>query len=772
MDRRSLDFLEFPQLLEHLKSLAISELGRRASEEVTPLLDPEAVEAALEETAQMKGYIEERGGLPEVGFRDVSAALERAALGAVLSPEELLAVAASIRASVGLKRALEGAGERFWRLRDIGRRLHAPEGVASEIEGAITPRGEIRDEASLRLSEIRGRIKGVKERIRRRLEEILQRASRRGIVQTDLITQRNDRFVLLVRSDAKGRMEGIVHDVSGSGASLYLEPMEVVELNNELGLLRQQEREEEERILKYLSSKVAERAPQLRADLGVQVDVDLLYAKALLAQRLGAHRPAVNSHEGVRLIGARHPLLLLRGEDVVPVDLVLRPEQKVLIISGANAGGKTVALKTLGLLVLMAQSGMLIPASPDSTLQVFKKVFAYIGDEQSLREHLSTFSSFILWAKEVLDEVDPSSLVLIDEIGTGTDYAQGSALAMAILDEIRRKDGYAVVTTHLEPLKAYGYKEEGVQNAAVEFDPETMTPTYRLLYGQAGRSWTFPIAERWGLQGEVIGRAKEYHRQVSSPEEGLLEELQELRGRLEEELRQAERIRLEASERRERLRELFEGLRQRRREVLKRVEEHGKRRLRELEERLREVLREAERRPERGGQLRGEMRRAREEFLRAFPKRRSYARPAEVRVGDWVEIASLGRRGRVVEFGHERAEVLVGAMRVKVPLEELRESEPEGGKEVALVGLEAEGRGVQELNVVGLRVEEALPKVEKLIDEAILRGWDQVQIVHGIGSGRLRRAIREHLKGMPWVKELKSAPLERGGGGVTIVELK
>ncbi|RLA95964.1 MAG: hypothetical protein DRG69_02210, partial [Deltaproteobacteria bacterium] len=198
----------------------------------------------------------------------------------------------------------------------------------------------------------------------------------------------------------------------------------------------------------------------------------------------------------------------------------------------------------------------------------------------------------------------------------------------------------------------------------------------------------------------------------------------------------------------------------------------GKRRLRELEERLREVLREAERRPERGGQLRGEMRRAREEFLRAFPKRRSYARPAEVRVGDWVEIASLGRRGRVVELGHERAEVLVGAMRVKVPLEELRESEPEGGKEVALVGLEAEGRGVQELNVVGLRVEEALPKVEKLIDEAILRGWDQVQIVHGIGSGRLRRAIREHLKGMPWVKELKSAPLERGGGGVTIVELK
>ena len=774
MDRRSLDFLEFPQLLEHLKSLATSELGRRAAGELRPCSDPLYVRASLEETAQMKAYVEEFG-VPEGGFKDIGSLLDRVCRGAPLGPQELRDVAASIRASEALKEAFRGLEDRFWRLRELAKGIHAPRGLAEEIERAISPRGEILDDASPELAEIRRKLRRQRDKIQRRLEALVSEGLRRGILQSDLITQRNERFVLLVRADAKGRMKGIVHDTSSSGASLYIEPMEVVELNNELGMLRQREREEEERVLRYLSLRVSEKAVELREDLQLQGKIDLLYAKARLAIDLRAYPPALSEEGGVRLIQARHPLLELGGEEVVPVDLFLGPRERILIISGANAGGKTVALKTLGLLVLMAQSGMLIPASADSTLPIFSKVFAHIGDEQSLKEHLSTFSSFVIWLKDVIPQVDPFTLVLIDEIGTGTDYVQGAALAMAVLDEIRSRGGYAVVTTHLDPLKAYGYREEGVTNAAVEFDPETMAPTFRLLYGQAGRSWTFPIAERWGMPEGVICRAKAYQAEIEDPQQGVLEELGEIKARFERELEEARALKEEARRRERRLREILEGIKAKRREILRRIEERGRRRLSELEERLRKLIREASLHPERAAAIKGEVRRIKEAFSTSPLLPRTSGRSlTEVREGDWVRVRGLGRSGEVLRVGTDgRVEVLVGSIKVKVSRGELEAaSREEATRDEGRVVLEAEGMGSRELNVVGLRVQEALSKVDKLIDEALIHGWDEVQIVHGIGTGRLRKAIRDHLKEIPWIKGLKSAPLDKGGGGVTIVELK
>ena len=770
---RSLEVLEFPSVIERLKGWAGSELGRKAAEGVSPLDDPAEIELHLEETLQMKEFLEGGGELPVGGLRDIGGLLKRLeAEGAFLDGKELLEVAASIAASDLLKKALKEAGGR---LKELGRRFHAPVEVANRILAAIDPRGEVRDEASPHLSSIRRRMREVHGLIYERIRALLGQRDWKEIVQDEVITQRNDRFVVLVKADGRARVKGIVHDVSQSRASLYIEPFEVVELNNELGVLRRGEREEEERVLRALSREVAEVRDRLSEDLSLQAEVDLLYAKAKLAIELGAQKPALNEEGITRMLSARHPLLVLSGEEVVPIDLLLDPQQRILVISGANAGGKTVALKTLGLLTLMVKAGLLIPASASSTVNLFGRLFAYIGDEQDLEGHLSTFSSFINWVKGVLEEVGPSTLILIDEIGTGTDHSQGAALAMALLDEIRKKGGYAVVTTHLDLLKAYAYGRPEVCNVAVEFDPQTLTPTFRLLYGRVGQSWAFPIAERWGLKKELIERAKEYHRQRSSREAELLEELTRLQGELEAERKALASEREKVSQRRERLERAVRRLREKREEILRRVEERGRRVLAEAEERLKEILREA---PsfQRPFHLKGELKRVREDLRKVLPSKRvPKGKPEEVKEGDWVEVLGLGKEGMVTKILSGRVEVMIEGIRAKVPLEEVRVRQP--------VRQEGEGKGIfawvtpparadRKINVVGLRVEDALPKVEKLIDQALLYGWEKVEIVHGIGTGRLREAIKRHLEQLPWVKELRPAPVGKGGVGVTVVELK
>lgn len=770
MDQRTLECLEYPEVLRRLQSLCTSPLGREKAQALRPSTDPERVRAMLEETQQMKALLEERGGLPASGFPDIRGILDRAKRGALLDPEELLLLAESVRSSLALKALGKDLEERFRRIKGLLSRLNAPEALLGEIERAIDLKGEVRDDASPRLLEIRGRLSQARKRVLDSLRRWIQRALGEGIVQSDVITERNGRYVVLLKASSKGRAKGIVHGYSGSGASLYFEPLEAVELNNDLGVLRDEEAEEVERILRYLSLQVAQEEPRLREDLEVQGQVDLLYAKARLAAELRAEMPQVGASGEVKLLSSRHPLLLLRGKAVVPVDIILSPSSRILIVSGANAGGKTVALKTLGLLCLMAQSGMLIPASADSSLPVFRAIFAHIGDEQDLSEDLSTFSSFVAWVREVLPRIDPETLVLIDEMGTGTDQVQGAALAMAILDQIRERGGYALVTTHLEPLKAYGYVTPGVRNASVEFDPETMTPNYRLLYDLAGKSWTFSIAKRWGMPEEVLLKAEDYAKGLKGEGSRVLEELCELKEQVQRELDLERRLRLEAERQRERLRELWEGLKARRREILLRVERRARERLKELEDRIQEL--KGRLKASTLSEVRAEARRLQGEVASLRPPMRPTGPSLkEVREGEWVTVKTLGTQGKVLSVSGERVEVAVGAVKVQATLSELGPAEGRQEQRESQVVVDASGYGIPEVNVRGMRVEEALQRVEKLVDEALIRGWDQIQIIHGIGTGTLKRAIRDYLRGFPFVRSIRSAPRERGGEGVTVVDL-
>jgi DNA mismatch repair protein MutS2 len=787
MDLHTLSSLEFDGIVSLLKGFTSSELGKRECEQIRPLFEIRQVEKLLAEVTALKEVMEGAIDPPLHGMADIEPILQRARIeGAILPPYDLLAIAASVRASVSLKRFFRALDEHFSPLRGIGEEFSAPTLVAQAIEHAIGPAGEIYDEASPHLKALRGKIKKLREAIQGQLDALVRGRELQEILQDEVITQRNDRSVILIRSDARGRVKGIVHDYSQSRMSLYVEPLEVVELNNELNCLVQEEREEEEKILRRLAALVRERREELLHDQGLQARVDAIYAKARLSIYLNGVPPSLNTAGRVRMMAAQHPLLIHahkegRGEEVCPIDLNLDGRQRILVISGANTGGKTVALKTLGLLTLMAQAGLHIPAAPDSEVNLFLAIFAFIGDEQNLQEHLSTFSSFVLWLNDVLDRIDDTSLLLIDEIGVGTEYSQGAALAMGLLDYVRQKGGYAVVTSHFNPLKAYAYRHDEVTNVAVEFDEETLKPTYRLLYGRPGTSQTLLIAQRLGLKQEVLDGARGYQDEVHGHLEELMGELERLYGSLERERAEVMRTKADALRHRERLARAADEIKQRKTRIIERTEEEGRRIISSLESRLKEVLKKAVEGKGPASALKGDAKQIKADFIGHFPKEKRRGGEGEIHRGDHVEVVTLGKEGLVVGLSDDpvRAEVAIGGIRIKVGLEELRfvsrGTETGLGQEKGVLPctLESSDNAVlRELNVIGLRVDEALPKVDKFLDDALVREYERVQIIHGIGSGKLREAIQSHLKGHRWVKGFRGAGLNEGGSAITIVELR
>ena len=788
MDAHTLSSLEYHEIVSLLRGFAASDLGRRECERLRPLTDPVAVERLLAEVTALKEVIEGGTELPLAGIVDLDSILERARVeGAILPPHDLLAAAVSARASHALKRFFRGLDERYSSLKGIGEAFAAPSILFQEIERAIAPAGEIYDAASPELKAVRREMKRVREVIQERLEALLRRTELKDVLQDEVITQRNGRSVILIRADGKGRLKGIVHDASQSRASLYVEPLEVVELNNELNVLVREEKEEEEKVLGRLSDLVRGLHGELLSDAALQGRVDAISAKARLSCYLHGIPPRLNTEGRVRLMAARHPLLVQaalegRGGEVVPIDLTLDRNQRILVISGANTGGKTVALKTLGLLSLMAQAGLHIPAAADSELTLFTEIFAFIGDAQDLQAHLSTFSSFVQWLNRVLAGIDHTVLLLIDEIGVGTEYSQGAALAMGLLDYLRERGCYAVVTSHFNPLKAYAYRHEGVVNVAVEFDQDTLQPTYRLLYGRPGTSQTLLIAERLGLAKEILAGARGYQDEVHGQLEELMGRLEHLHHDLEVERAETSRSRERAAREHERVRHAAEEIRARKKRIIDKAEEDGKRIIHTLEARLREVLKKAEEGKGAPSAFKGEVKRIQADFKGHFIHERPRAGGGELSEGDWVEVISLGKEGVVVGLSPDlaRAEISLGGIRVKAPLEELRlishgtETGRQGRQAVAYHASVATSERAMygELNVIGLRVEEALPQVDKFLDDALMQEYDRVHIIHGIGSGRLREAIQGHLKGHQWVRGFRGGELNEGGLAVTVVELR
>jgi DNA mismatch repair protein MutS2 len=814
MDRQSLRVLEYPHILTVLEALATTEPGRQSVRDLRPSTEREKIATWLGQVTELQDYLQSGNSLPLSGIEAVGAILDRVGTtGQVIVPENLLKVASTLVVTRLLHRLGGQMPPRSSRLVELLARVQPLPELEARIGRAIDERGKIRDDASPALARLRAEIGRLRDRLHSELTEILERQTAQKTLQEKLITIRNGRFVIPVRSDARGAVEGIVHDTSQSGATSFVEPLRVVPLNNDLSRTRSLEQEEEARILRELTEAVAAAAEVLRANEHWLGAIDCLHARVRLSVLLRAREPLLNRGERIRLLQARHPILVLQrlaregnavpaslagllwGDEgapdlragpppVVPIDLHLTREQNTLIISGANAGGKTVSLKTLGLLGAMIQTGLHIPVAEGSEWPVLTGVFAEIGDEQDLRAHLSTFSARIQRLVTILNLADDRSLILLDELGTGTDPAEGAALALAVLDRLRSRGALIAVTTHYHLIKAYGMVQEGVVNAAVEFDEGSGRPAYRLRYGQPGTSNALKIAADFAMPQEVIEGTKRYLSRDEQRTGELIQQLDEARREAEragDELRRRERD-LEATQTdlaRER-----DELARSRGHVLAEARERAEALISEAETELKAAIARFQEQGSSGGtEGRRKVQKIRTGLRAALEAEtpRGHGLLTGSAAGRLVRLRGAGGTGVILEVKEEgrRAEVQVGPKRVEVDAEAIELLPVQGGRGKSVAGgngvrvLRDETEGWQDrLNLVGLRVEDALPLLDKAIDRALLDGRSELHVVHGHGTGRLRKAVHEFLLSHAGVRGLHHEVQNRGGSGVTVVELK
>jgi len=780
MDDRSLKLLEFYHLIDILKEYSVSPLGRKRCEALRPSKDLPSIQSRLAEVVELKKIFETEGEIPLRGLKDIEGIFQKLEVeGSVLDARELLDFYEQVVLCRGLRRFFQRLENvRAPRLQEKISRLSYQKTLEKEILQAVNIKGEILDRASPALLDIRHRLGGVREKAKGVLESLLHQEYLQSIFQEQLITIRNGRYVLPIKSDAERRLDGIIHDHSQSRMTYFLEPFQVVPLNNEINLLIGEEKEEEYRILADLSDKVREERQNLWNDFEILGELDLLYAMAKLSIRLKGVSPLLNEEGKVEMKEARNPLLTLQREtQVVPITLQMGDGHRILIVSGANAGGKTVALKTLGLLTLMVQSGLPIPVAEGSQVGIFQDIFAVIGDEQNIEENLSTFSSHLLHVNQILEKAGPRSLVLLDELGVGTHAQEGCALAMGFLDRFRERGASVVVTTHFDRLKTYGYLHPDVENVAVEFDEKTLEPKYRLAYGSSGLSNAFLIAEKLGISAEVLGAARMYQDGSDEEVRQALEALGSLKRDAERERLEALKMKEEIGFERQRLKKIMETIKERRLEIYAKAEEKARKAIQKVEEELKEWVR---RRKEEKAPLslrHKELQEIKDKFLPSFSKKGSSAMQSGLKVGERVRIESLRSDGILTSVVKplNRAEVVTDKAKVTAPLSEIvqvteEKEEPAQKSQTFLKGAAEEPSS--QLNVIGLSVEDALPQVDKFIDQALLHGLEKVQIVHGVGSGRLRNAIGQYLKGHRAVKSFSPGETLKGGRGITIVELR
>lgn len=787
MDEKALFTLEFPKVLERLAQHTAFAVSRELALAARPQTEMDAVQRLLAETREARGLIEEEPGLSIGGARDVREALASAARGQVLTPGDLLDVKATLVAARSMARRFADADAETPQLAANASALPQPAGLVDAISKTLSPRGEVLDSASAKLGSIRSQLAVTHERLLDKMNKLLNSAALAKHLQEAIITQREGRYVLPIRAEAKGRVKAVVHDQSASGATLFVEPLSVVDLNNEWRELQLAERDEEARILKELSVQVGAAVDEIRAALAGLGQLDFAFARARYAIQLGASqvellpmKPKKGAvHPGVvlRLFGARHPLLA--ADTVVPLDIELHPQNYALVITGPNTGGKTVTLKTVGLIVLMAQSGMQVPLEPGSQLSLFGAVYADIGDEQSIEQSLSTFSGHITKIVRILDQADPHALVILDELGAGTDPQEGAALARAILDHLVRRGITTLVATHYPELKAYAHATAGVVNASVEFNLETLAPTYHLTVGLPGRSNALAIAKRLNLREDVIEAARESIDPADLQAEDLLDEIHRERERAREARQRAEEAQKAAQASRSELAERLERIEDERLEVL---EEARRRAEAELEELSAEI-----------GRLRSELARARlpldelqqlsaeaeelEEVVEQPAVRQAVpeslpSRP--LRLGDMVTVRTLGRSGIVTALGQQEAEVQIGALRARARLNELELAAGEGddGKEGArpepVSAVARVASPGAELSLRGQRYDEAYNSLDHYLDQAYAAGLPFVRIVHGKGTGQLRALVRKELGKRDYVARFEDAQPHEGGEGVTV----
>ena len=794
MQDRALRILEFDKILKKLSGMCASELGRELADEMEPKMEIALVTRLLKETTDATDFILKRGSPPLGGLHDIRGSLRRVELGSVLNPGELLRVADTLRAARNLKNYSSIADKKDTEVTNyIGGLIASIESnkrVEDKIGLAIVSEEEISDSASTTLSNIRRQIKEQQNSIKEKLNSMIRSSKYQKLMQDSIVTMRGDRYVVPVKAEFRNDVPGLVHDSSASGATIFVEPMAVVEANNSIKQLKLKEQLEIERILHELTADIADIIEPLKANMLIFAAVDFAFAKAKLSLELKCVCPKLNCEKRVNIKKGRHPLL--DSKIVVPINLWVGERFDTLVVTGPNTGGKTVTLKTFGLFTLMAQSGLHIPAAEGTELSIFNKVFADIGDEQSIEQSLSTFSSHMTNIVRILSEADERSLVLFDELGAGTDPTEGAALAMAILERLHNTGAITVATTHYSELKVYALTTEGIENACCEFDVETLRPTYSLLIGVPGKSNAFAISRRLGLQEEILEKAREFLSHEEIEFEDILLTIEKNRRDSEKEKLQAESYKLE-----------IEGLKKELEDQKQKLFAQKDKLLREAREEARRVLLDARQDVE--GMLEDMKRAAKEqdevlrnkasEEVRAklrnsigslegaiseslFP-RQSYIKPPEnLKPGDSVLIVNLNQKGTVITPPDKDGEAIIqaGIMKINVHVTNLKLVDEQAIETRKVgsgrIGMSKSMNVSTQVDIRGTNVEEAIEVLGKFLDDASIAGLTEVTIIHGKGTGMLRNGVHHYLKSNIHVKAHRIGKYGEGEAGVTIVTMR
>ncbi len=791
--------LEFDKILLAAAGHTHSEASRARMLGIKPLDDRQAIERRLGLVGEIRRLSDLGAPLPLSNFDDITRILERLRPeGSAADPPELLKVLNVLQVIRGVGEHIRGEGT--FLLNGLAGGLTGFPVISVRIEKSIDPEGNISDSASPRLAELRARMRGLLSRINKKLEDLVADKRVAVFLQDDFISRRSGRWVIPVRMDAKGQVPGVAHDVSRSGETAFIEPLEIIAPTNELENLEADARAEEIRILREIGKTIRAAADGITAEFDVLVYLDVLAAIARLAGNLDMNAPLVNADSRIRMSGARHPLLLLLGKSpVVPLDLELGGDARAMVITGPNAGGKTIAIKTAGLLILMALSGLPVPADSSSTFPLLKELIVDIGDEQSIEQSMSTFSAHVAHLSGIIKRADEQMVILMDELGTGTDPVEGAALACAILKDLKSKGALVLATTHLMDIVGFVQKTEGLKNAAMLFDPRTQTPLYRLKEGEPGQSRALETAQRLGMPEDIVAEAR---RLLGRSQIELQELIREMKGKsllYEESLEELKRQKAALEEQKRSFEEARAREEKAGREALKKAYEEAARAVREAKQKVYAILDEEKRERQRlaSGAGRGaagrealkkltsEQQRIRGELENLCPQEQSPVKPEDIKEGDSVFVNSLRGAGTVIgiDVKSGRLRIKKGDMYIQVPIGDVGRvlPNPAGGKDAGAGSVTLESAATGEagsasgsINLVGLRVEEAISRLEPFLNHASIAGLNEVTIIHGIGTGQLMKAVRQYLSGHPLIESLRKAESAGTGAreGTTTAVLK
>ncbi len=788
MKDRIKKLLEFDKIQKKLIDKAATSLGKEKAESIDIFKDINIISSKLEETEEAFKILAEIGEPPLGGIHKVSKEADFAVRGRMLSPGSILEVGDTLRAARNLHNFYKNNKDdfKYKTIENLITNLRSNKWLEDKIEKAIISEEEISDNASNDLRKIRKKIDDKNSSIRNKLNSIISSSDNQKYLQDSIITIRNDRFVILVKQEHRNKIKGLIHGQSSSGATLFIEPSSIVELNSDISNLKIEEKKEIERILKELSQDIATFSEEIYNNERIFKELDFIFAKGKLSLSYTGAKPSLNTDGYINIKKGRHPLI--QEDEVVPIDVYLGDENKTLVITGPNTGGKTVTLKTIGLFTLMTQAGLHIPASFGSNIGIFNNVFADIGDEQSIEQSLSTFSSHMTNIVEILKEVDSKSLVLLDEIGAGTDPEEGAALAITILEKLLNIGCTTAATTHYSELKIYALTQKGVQNGSVEFDIKTLSPTYRVLIGVPGKSNAFEISRKLGLENEIIYDAKNRLQAHEIEFEDALAKIETDRKASEKERLEIEKLKKAQEEIKSKLQAKEKELKNKEERMIheakkeaRQIVEKAKNETADIIRQLRELNFEIEKEKNiKINQLRNDINSKTNEYQSTVDLSKSFEKSEEeLEKGDYVLIRNLKQKGTIiseVEKENEKVTVQVGSMKLNVDYNSLKKLDKEdqdkkvasGSQNISLMNK----RVKSSIDVREFNLEEAFLEVDKYLDDAYLAGLNEVSIIHGKGKGILRKGIGQYLKGHNLVKEFRLGSFEEGGDGNTIVKLK